>query len=305
MPRNLILNPNTAQNIDAQVARVLKDLGNPEPPLRLEEARELLRLDLGYYSSTNEGWLREKIHKLALAGKQIVARPSLLLDVVRKMSLKALVLPDRKRLLIDAELPAPKQRWSEAHEIAHTIIPWHKGISFGDQDKTLRPSCHELVESEANYGAGRLIFIGNRFREELLGEPVTFDRIRKMSKAYGNSMTTTLWRAVEHLDIPAVGIVSQHPTSPETDEPVRYLIRSRRFEQSFSHLTEATLFRFLASYCFGRRGPLGQTEASVADSNGDEHEFFFETFYNGYEALTLGLHRATRPVTVAMSSAAQ
>lgn len=304
MPRNLLLNPNTAQKIDAQVAKVLNDLGNPEPPLRLEEACELLRLDRGYYSSTNEGWLQEKIHKLTLAGKQIVARPSLLLDVVRKMSLKALVLPDRKRLLIDAELPPPKQRWSEAHEIAHTIIPWHEGISFGDQDKTLKPSCHELVESEANYGAGRLIFIGNRFGEELLAGPVTFDRIRKMSKTYGNSMTTTLWRAVEHLDIPAVGIVSQHPSSPEADEPVRYLIRSHRFEQHFSHLTEAALFRFLASYCTGRRGPLGRTEASVADSNGDEHEFFFETFYNGYEALTLGLHRAARPATVSMSIAA-
>jgi hypothetical protein len=40
-------------DIDELVAKVLRDLGNPEPPLRLAVVRDLLTLDLKYYSSTD------------------------------------------------------------------------------------------------------------------------------------------------------------------------------------------------------------------------------------------------------------
>ena len=49
--KNLILQPAIRQKIDRRVDKILRDLGNPEPPLRLEDVRELLRLDLGYYQT--------------------------------------------------------------------------------------------------------------------------------------------------------------------------------------------------------------------------------------------------------------
>jgi hypothetical protein len=165
---NLILSQGTAVAINDRVERILADLGNPEPPLRLEEVRELLRLDLKYYSSEDVGWLQEKIHKLRVAGKQVIARPSLMLDVVKKLDLKGLTVPDRKRILIDAELPPPKQRWSEAHEVLHNVLPWHDGVARGDHKRTLSPTCHDQVEGEANHGAGRLLFLGSRFEAELV-----------------------------------------------------------------------------------------------------------------------------------------
>lgn len=47
--QNIILQPSIRQKIDKRVDKILHDLDMPEPPLRLDDVRELLRLDLGYY----------------------------------------------------------------------------------------------------------------------------------------------------------------------------------------------------------------------------------------------------------------
>ena len=40
-------------DINEHIARLIRDLGNPEPPLHLEQVRELLKLDLTYYSKSD------------------------------------------------------------------------------------------------------------------------------------------------------------------------------------------------------------------------------------------------------------
>ena len=125
-----------------------------EPPLNLSDVRELLRLDLQFYSSTNTGPLREHLSRLKVGAKQVVRRPTLILDVVRRSGLKALWLPDRKRILIDQDLAVLKKRHAEAHEITHSITPHHSAFFFGDNRETLRTSCHEKLEAEANFGLG-------------------------------------------------------------------------------------------------------------------------------------------------------
>jgi hypothetical protein len=42
-----------------------------------------LELDKGFYSVQNGGALQETVHRLKLAGKQVIKRPSLLWDVVK------------------------------------------------------------------------------------------------------------------------------------------------------------------------------------------------------------------------------
>ena len=110
MAKNLILSPKTAADIDRRVDRVLQGLGNPEPPLRLELVRELLKLDVGFYTADNPGMAREVVSRIRVATIQVFQRPTLLLDAIKKMSLKALYLPDRKRILLDGSLPALKHR---------------------------------------------------------------------------------------------------------------------------------------------------------------------------------------------------
>lgn len=302
--RNIYLRPKTAADVDLQVTKILRDVGVTEPPVPMDLVLDRLQLDRRYYSTTDDGFLRETIHKLKVAGKQVLLRPSLLLEAVRKLSLKALYLPDRKRIMIDQELPQLKRRWAEAHEVIHSVTPWHEQLMLGDTELTLSPACHQQIEAEANYGAGRLLFLQDRFREHLDSSRISMSDIRGLAKHFGNTITSTLWRAVEHLDFPAIGVISGHPNRPNKDfdptNPCEYFIRSRAFVERFGDINEARVYSALRRYCsWVTRGPLGSAEVILTDDAGRDHLFEFETFHNSYKALTLGLYKRPRPTVVA------
>jgi Zn-dependent peptidase ImmA (M78 family) len=293
--RNRFLDPYAAKDIDQFVGKVLVDLGNPDPPLRLPDVRELLRLDKNFYSATDDSAVREVAHKLKIAGQQVLARPSLLKDVIGKFGLKALLLPDRRRILIDSEVPDLKQRWSEAHEIGHDLIPWHADTMLGDTQSTLTPSCHEQIEAEANHAAAQLLFLNDRFIEDVKSLSPSIDTIKILKNRYQNTITTTLWRYVELSDSPLVAAISGHPHRSAEElkprNPLRYLIRSRSFEHQFSNVTESDVYTNMLAYCDNRTGGvLGCGEVRLFDDSGQPHLFRFETFFNRYEALTLGCY---------------
>ena len=294
---NVALGARTVTDIDAQVAKIIRGLGNPEPPLDLRLVRELLKLDRGYYSTTDDSLLQEMFSRLRIMGKQVLTRPTLLGDAVKAMSLKALYLPDRKQILLDQDLPLLKHRWNEAHEIGHDLIPWHAGMMFGDTEQTLTPVCHEKLEAEANYAAGQLLFLGDRFRAEVQGAPPSIARLRNLSTMFGNTLTSTLWRFTEaaHADRPTVALVSGHPhpakRKPDFDpaNPCRYFIASQSFRERFATTTGLHLFNKVAGYSGRQRGGmLGGRDVVLQDFDGRAHVFVFETFFNGHEALTLG-----------------
>jgi len=300
---NKLLNPTTAQAIDQRVEKLLKDLGSPPPPLRLDDVRALLKLDIGYYSSDDDSWLREKIHQMRVAGKQILDRPSSILQVVKNLGLKGVLLAEKRRILLDREIPEPKQRWNEAHEITHDLVPWHDGIAHGDPETTLSPGCHELIEAEANYGAGRLLFLGGTLVETVRSSDIDFAAVQSLHKLYGNTMTTTLWRVVEASLDASFGLVSTHPreatSSPEED--IRYFIRSPKFATDFAGVTADAVFGEVQRRCRGRRGPIGDGLFSLTDDRGQAHEFRFQSFFNGHDALTLGKRLVARNVSVMVS----
>ncbi|MGE5562441.1 MAG: ImmA/IrrE family metallo-endopeptidase [Bacillota bacterium] len=309
--KNVALDQRTIRDIDEQVAKVLRGLGNPAPPIDLRLVRELLKLDQGYYSTTDDGLLRETFSRLKIAGVQVLKRPTILKDAVTQLSLKALYLPDQKRILIDQDLPKLKHRWNEAHEIGHDIIPWHGGMMLGDTEQTLTPTCHEIMEAEANYAAGQLLFLASRFEAEATSEAPSLDLVRRLSGTYGNTMTSTLWRLAEqaHGDRPIVALVTGHPhpakrkSDFDAANPCRYCIHSPQFRERFGHLTEPQLFEVVAAYV-GRQGGgmLGHDEVELADRAGERHVFWFETFFNRYEALTLGIWLRKKAMIVSRTS---
>lgn len=305
MSKNLILSSKTAADIDRRVERVLRGLGNPEPPLRLEDVRELLKLDRGFYTANDPSLVREAVSRIRVGAIQILRRPTIILDVIEKMSLKALYLPDRKRILLDGALPAKKHRWNEAHEIGHSLLPWHEGMMYGDNAQTLLPGCLEHVEGEANYAAGRLLFLRDRFAEEVLSLTPNMAAIRRLHGVFGNTLSTTLYRFVETAgaERPIVGMITCHPHAsrrpPNHDpaRPCRHFIRSPAFAARFSRALEAEIFEAVAGYC-GRQsgGPLGEAELVLVCDNGERHVFRFETFFNRHDALTVGMWiKAYRP----------
>lgn len=310
--KNNPIDPLAAQDIRDQVDKILRGLSNPEPPLNLSDVRELLRLDLQFYSSTNTGPLREHLSRLKVGAKQVVRRPTLILDVVRRSGLKALWLPDRKRILIDQDLADLKKRHAEAHEITHSITPHHSAFFFGDNRETLRTSCHEKLEAEANFGSGQLLFLRKCFAEEAHDMPRTIATVRQLSKTFGNTITMTLWRLVEeaHADEPIFGVVSPHPKNPGDDfdaaAPCRYFIESPAFRRQFGTVTEVSAFKAIQGYASrARGGPLGAGDVVFHDCSGKRHCFHMETFFNGYEALTLGTYRGLVPTQVVVPTASR
>ena len=306
--KNRFLDSRTACDIDIQVGKILRGLGNPEPPIELTDVFDLLELDRQYYSTQDDSALREFFSRAVIAGKQIAKRPMLLLDAVRKWDLKALYVPDRKRVFIDRSQHKLKWRWNEAHEVIHSVTEWHQTLLHGDNTFSLSPDCHEQVEAEANYGAGRLLFLQDQFMDFSRSSLPSFSLVQLASKRFGNTITSCLWRLVEALDIPALGIVSQHPHYPDGEfdpaDPCRYFIRSRLFEQQYSGLTERDCFKIVRSYCSWRkRGPLGNDEIILRDDRGEEHLFLFEAFHNGHQLLTLITYLKPHAVSVHVGAA--
>lgn len=311
MAKNLLLLPKTKVDIDKRVDRVLRGLGNPEPPLRLEDVRELLKLDLAFYTADDPGLAREAISRIRVGAIQVFSRPALIIEAIRSFSLKALYLPDRKRIMIDRNVPQLKHRWSEAHEVGHSLLPWHEEMMHGDNEQTLSTSCMEHVEAEANFAAGRLLFFQDRFVDEARSSAIEIDSVRRLQTVYGNTLSSTLWRFVESVGetTAIVGMmtchphVSRRPSTFDPTKPCRHFIQSTIFKRQFSSITEIALFDAVVSYCGAQRGGiLGQREIILVDDNGTPHRFYFETFFNKYDALTLGVYLEQAPVSVASTS---
>jgi hypothetical protein len=288
---------NEKRDIREQVTRILRDLGNPEPPLKLAEVRTLLSLDLQYYSSADPGLVTEITHRFKLlARKSIPDFGRHLLSALSKSKLCAFWVPESSRILVDADVPKPKHRWIEAHEIVHSVTPWHKAFLLGDNLETLDPACHANLEAEANYGAGRLLFLQDRLCSEARDLALTFPSIRQLAKRYGNSIVSTFWRAVEERNPtqPVFGVISVHPLRPEIGKhdganPWRYFIRSVAFRTQFSTTEPDRIFGLIRQHATNKRtGPIFMATDSLADANGDSWEFQIESFSTGHALLTLG-----------------
>lgn len=295
--KNLLLDLRTARDIDSRVERLHRDLGYQGGKVKLEDVRAVLKLDIGYYRANDPGLMSEVIHKLRVGAKQVVRRPGLLMDAIRKFDLKALFIPDRKQILLDADLPDLKKRWSEGHEVLHSVIPWHNEYMLGDTAMTLTPSCHEQIEAEANYGTGRLLFPRDDFLSLAQTRPLDLASIKKIAEYFGNTITSTLWRCVEQAEGPCLGLIGEHPHYPrEGKQPIEHLIQSPAFASQFGGFNESDAVVMLRRYCeFRRTGPIGNAEVLITDSNGDAHVFLAESFNNRYRTLTLAQY--LRPMT--------
>jgi Zn-dependent peptidase ImmA (M78 family) len=307
--KNLLLSPTTTSEIDKLVERVIKGLGSPEPPLRLENVRELLNLDRQFYTAHDPSAVRESISRIRVATVQVFKRPMLLIEAIRKLNLKALYIPDSKRILLDGDLPPKKHRWNEAHEVGHSLLPWHEDLMHGDDDFTVSSDCHEQIEAEANYAAGRLLFFQDLFDEHARSMSPTLSSVLGLHKFFGNTLTTTLYRFVESVGVetPLVGLITCHPhprfrpKEHDAKHPCRHIVLSPAFRARFSKISDRELFEAICGYCGPQSGgPLGEEDLLLSDDNGVEHRFHFETFYNRHDALTLGVYQYPEPCAVAV-----
>lgn len=143
-----------------------------------------------------------------------------------------------------------------------------------------------------------------QFAAEARDLDMAIESVVKLSKRYGNSITSTLWRYVEeaHRERPVFGLITPASKADGQTETRRYCVESPNFRARFGAVAETTLFGAVDRYCTYRRGgPVGSRDVLLADVNGVEHVFHFESFSIGYSVLTLGVYR--RPVATLVSAA--
>ena len=299
------------RDIRDQIDRVLRDLGNPEPPLQLKNVRSILSLDLKYYSSTDPGLVLELTHRFRLLARKTI--PDLgrhLQSALSKSQLCAFWVPDKSRIMLDSDVPKPKHRWIEAHEIIHSITPWHKKFLLGDNAQTLDPTCCAVLEAEANYGAGRLLFLSGKFGVEARDVDLSFNSIDLLRKRYGNSIVSTFWRMVEDRSPsqPVFGLVRTHPHHPEIGchdgpNPWRYFIRSDAFVRQFSSISPEAVFEMIRCHASRRRaGPIFAAQDVIRDDRGTDWEIELESFSTTHAVLTLGYTTNARSPSVQVKS---
>ena len=295
------------REICAQIDRILRDLGYPEPPLRLSDVRKLLSLDLQYYSRSDPGLVAELNHRFRLLARKTI--PDIgkhLLNALAKSNLCAFCVPESSRILMDSSVPHRKHRWIEAHEISHSVAPWHKHYLLGDNSHTLDPGCHAILEAEANYGAGRLLFLQDRFSREAREYPLNFNSIKALAVRYKNSIQSTFWRMVEDRDPgqATFGVVSIHPQHPTVGQhngarPWRYFIRSAAFRSQFSTFSADDAYASITKLSTQRKnGPVIFDEDIITSGAGEDWVFCLDAFSTGHALLTVAYPIRRRSVLV-------
>ena len=306
--KSVRLRSRTRADIDVQVGKILRDL-SAEPPIRLEHVRDILSLDLEWYSSADTGLMGEILHKLKFGGRMIRDRPQRIGEAFKTFKFHSLLAYDQRRIIIDGDLHPKKQRFAEAHEVLHDVLDWHERCSHGDDSHMLSASCHEREEAEANYGAGRLLYLQDRFTVEARDRKRNIWTVLQLGSVFDNSVTSALWGYVEEVepDWPMVAIISHDPHHlPDGVDPkgaVRHCIESDAFSQRFGDQSEEALFGVVSGYVKAREKDKahyrGEGVTRLTDMAGGVHEFCFQSFWNGWDLLTLGVY--VRPVPTVIS----
>jgi uncharacterized protein DUF955 len=70
---------------------------------------------------------------------------------------------EERMLFVDRSQRVGRRRFTEAHELAHLLCPWHEAAFRFDTSAQLFGSLGRGLEAEANFGAAQLIFQGGLF----------------------------------------------------------------------------------------------------------------------------------------------
>ena len=275
----------TRAEIERIAETTLRDAGLTDPPLSVEALLQHVQLHRDYYDLANPGFLDRAKHKLRIHGHKLV-------DIIDKVRLQAVLLFDENRICIDQELPKIKHPWASCHETGHRLLPWHKPFFFGDTAQTLDPSYQADLEAEANYAAGRLLFLGNRFTEEARDFAPTIEAIKCLARRYRASLTTTLRRYVEQgPDVAMAMLVSTPPWRKQPDDQEnrwRHFVPSDRFSTLFPETSAESLRTALdGNAAYRRGGKVAEFRLALVDARGDRHELRAWSFNNQYYLLTL------------------
>jgi hypothetical protein len=177
-----------------------------------------------------------------------------------------------------------RRRFTEAHELAHVICPWHEAVLRLDTAAELFGSAATGLEAEANFGAAELIFQGGRFTAEARGHERSLRTAFALAERFGASRQAAAHQYVYgHEDCVAVAITGRWP-GRDGALPVWHTVASPSFARQFGHLggpIDARDGPFAAAVAGARRSsePV-DTRVELRDRGGTRRPFHAEVFNN-------------------------
>jgi hypothetical protein len=275
-------------DINALCDELLLATRNISPPLHANRMLERLEVSHRELDLSNPDLLAD------LAARASQPAPSIV-NILGRLRIEALWLPDIQTILTDTNLPSVKKRWALLHDMAHRVIPWHREYFLGDTASTLDPMCSATLEAEANYGASVLLFGGSHFSYKVRQLKPSWESLKNISKYYGSSLTAALLRFVSAgPDIPMLGMVTQpwwNRASPTETRVLKHTAFSPRWMSLVGPVDLAPIERQVrASLKRRRRGPLGSLEMTIEGNDGHAHVVHVESFFTSYNVLSMVTH---------------
>lgn len=190
---------------------------------------------------------------------------------------------------VDYSQPEGRARFTEAHELGHRVIPWHRG-AFADDERSLFKDTEDTLELEANLAAAHLIFQGRPFFERAADYPLSLRTPLLLAQEFRASLHATIRYYVEHHAEPLAVVVAGRFARQDGTVPIFLAVESPRFREQFGPI----IGRFPSlSLPVDDRRPIGpllqaardtaeppQATVSLLDLNGARKRFVAEAFFN-------------------------
>lgn len=196
---------------------------------------------------------------------------------------------------VDYSQGEARARFTEAHEIAHRALPWHRASHelHLDDGPALSQQTQLEIEAEANLMAAHLLFQGERFHRQAVDYELTLATPLLLAPQFGTSLHASIRYYVEHHPEPAALAVAGQHRGPRGSVPVWGAAASPSFTAThgpFAHWFPG--MRLSVDYHDDAR-PLGQVAARALrgenlpdidlqreDSGGNVRDYRAEAFHN-------------------------
>jgi Zn-dependent peptidase ImmA (M78 family) len=223
--------------------------------------------------------------------------------IMRKLKGKVLGLLDiqERRYYVDGSLSTERQRFTEAHEIGHEALPWHRQAYFGDDQHTLADDTRQSLEVEANLFSAEVLFAGPRFNREADEWAPSIDVPLALNAMYQVSAAASIRRYVagSEREIAVIGtgmFGGERGVLPIfdglTNESVRFREKYGQIRGMLPPMLTAAIDPSIAAINVDRRGKISPCDISLPTNRGLVR-FTAEGFVNGRNGLIV-VSRRTR-----------
>ncbi len=270
-----------------------------KPPIKVTDVLAHLNLHCEYYDLNDPNLIDEIKHVLKVQVDKLK-------NVLRQINFLAATIPGERRIFIDKNVHETKKKWASLHEAAHNVLPWHKAFAHADTAEMLMPEFQMQLEQEANYGVQRMLFMGDRFKDNALDSKPSIAAISELKDEYDASWESVLRHYVLNThDVPMMLVVCPlfwNPTHPNYQRGYRYFLRSTSCIERFPNLrTDALLKQFDRTAI--TRLNIDQVEPRYIvgpDVLNENYIFKVELFTNQYDIFIMAFQERKAPLSVSM-----